>query len=157
MWTAFSIIGSLIDWDLVQLNWVVTLFTHEPTELRNVFCSFLFLNSSFRSLARHLSEDLRDSPLLGTEQILYWVEHIARHGGRVHHRSSSHSSSSIWNLYHVDVIGVLVVLALLGASFLGLTSFYAFRKIWKDFISASGAGTKKGEAKSEWHKGRFCS
>ena len=89
----------------------------------------------FRSKARHLSEDLRDSPLLGSEQILYWVEHIARHKGRVHYRNSAHQKPlSNWTLYHFHLMFTFIALSAMAIAVLLTISVYAGRKIVQDFL-----------------------
>ncbi len=107
-------------------------------------------------MARHLSEDLRDAPLLGSEQLLYWTEHVVRHGGSAHHiarrtASSPTSGGELFRLYHLD-LALLLFATLLAAGFVLIgAAYYALNIIVRMYLFAerSPDGGRPREKKSE--------
>jgi glucuronosyltransferase len=54
---------------------------------------------------------LRDEPMLPVEKAAYWIEHILRHGGRLHLRAEGADQMNFFQYFMLDIIGfVLLVL-----------------------------------------------
>ncbi len=93
--------------------------------------------------ARHLSEDLRDAPLLASDSITYWLEHVAKHKGVSHVRRPAPSNTL--TLYNVDVVFVLVVSSVGFVAVLACAAYYSFSRIVSGYCSAPTIKSEKKE------------
>ena len=102
--------------------------------------------------ARHLSEDLRDSPSLGSESIVYWLEHLLRHQGKMHsvreERATASETFRSLSVYQVDVIiSIFLAFASLSGLLLLITVFILRRILTFSAPKSSGAKVRFSDAK----------
>ncbi|XP_046387526.1 UDP-glycosyltransferase UGT5-like isoform X2 [Ischnura elegans] len=94
----------------------------------------LLSNVSYAENARKLSSVFRDQPQTPLQRGVFWVEHVLRHGGAPHLRSSAMDLS--WFEYHlVDVMAVIFAGVLVG--------FYIFYRVCLGIVSILCASKRR--------------
>lgn len=91
-----------------------------------MFFKLAFLNFRIQTSAKKLSAVWKDRPQSPMETAVFWIEHVAKHGGG--HLRPSSADLPYYRLWMLDIIGILsICIVLLSYIFWKITRFFVGR------------------------------
>ncbi|ESO01586.1 hypothetical protein HELRODRAFT_112580 [Helobdella robusta] len=91
----------------------------------------LLQNPKYENSIQHMSEAFRDQPMTAQERIVFWIEHVIKHGGS--HLRSSAMDLPLYQFLCLDSVGCLLMIIISTLFFFAQLLILLWKKVAKHY------------------------